>query len=81
MSLINPSTIGQRIPYFQYPDFQFDSNQIPDEKNIKNNKKETTSTGRLYNDDLIIIGLLFFLYTEKVNDTYLFIALIMLLMS
>ncbi|MBP3255373.1 MAG: hypothetical protein J6M60_02650 [Clostridia bacterium] len=43
--------------------------------------KETTTNGRLYNDDLIIIALLFFLYTEKVNDTYLFIALIMLLMS
>ena len=51
-----------------------------DESNFESNKK-TTSNSRLYNDDLIIIGLLFLLYTEKVNDTYLFIALIMLLMS
>ena len=35
----------------------------------------------LASDDLIIIALLFFLYNEKVNDTYLFIALIMLLLS
>ena len=36
---------------------------------------------KLASDDLIIIALLFFLYNEKVNDTYLFIALIMLLLS
>lgn len=36
---------------------------------------------KLASDDLIILGLLFFLYNEKVDDTFLFIALIMLLLS
>jgi hypothetical protein len=36
---------------------------------------------KLYFDDLLIIGLLFFLYTEDVKDQYLFIALILLLLS
>ena len=36
---------------------------------------------RLYLDDVIILGLLFFLYTEGVQDELLFIALILLLLS
>ena len=36
---------------------------------------------RLYFDDLLIIGLLIFLYNEEVKDTYLYIALILLLLS
>ena len=36
---------------------------------------------RLAQDDLIILGLLFFLYNEKVDDTFLFIILILLLLS
>ncbi|MCL2342236.1 MAG: hypothetical protein FWC53_04300 [Firmicutes bacterium] len=36
---------------------------------------------KLYLDDLILIGLLFFLYNEGVKDQMLFIALILLLMS
>lgn len=36
---------------------------------------------KLHSDDLLIIGLLFFLYQEKVDDTYLYIALILLLLS
>ena len=35
----------------------------------------------LYLDDIIIIGLLFFLYQEGVQDEMLYIALIMLLLS
>lgn len=35
----------------------------------------------LYLDDLIILGLLFFLYQEGVKDYMLFLALIMLLLS
>lgn len=35
----------------------------------------------LYLDDLIILGLLFFLYQENVKDDMLFISLIMLLLS
>ena len=36
---------------------------------------------KLYLDDLIIIGLLFFLYQEKVNDEMLYIILFLLLFS
>ena len=36
---------------------------------------------KLYSDDLLIIFLLFFLYNENVKDTYLYIALILLLIS
>ena len=36
---------------------------------------------KLYFDDLLIICLIFFLYTEGVNDQILFIALILLLLS
>lgn len=36
---------------------------------------------KLHFDDLLIIGLLFFLYQEDVKDTYLYIALILLLLS
>lgn len=36
---------------------------------------------KLHFDDLLIIALLFFLYQEDVKDTYLYIALILLLLS
>ena len=36
---------------------------------------------KLYFDDIIIICILYFLYTEKVQDTELFVCLIMLLLS
>lgn len=36
---------------------------------------------KLHLDDLIILGLLFFLYTEEVKDELLFIALILLLLG
>ena len=36
---------------------------------------------KLYNDDLLLIGLIFFLYKEDVKDQYLFIALVLLLLS
>lgn len=36
---------------------------------------------KLYFDDILIICLLFFLYTEDVQDEWLFIALILLLLS
>lgn len=35
----------------------------------------------IYLDDLIILGLLFFLYTENVHDDILFMTLILLLLS
>ncbi len=36
---------------------------------------------KLYYDDILLICLIFFLYQEEVNDPYLFIALILLLLS
>ena len=36
---------------------------------------------KLYQDDLIILGLLFFLYKEEVKDESLFVSLILLLLS
>lgn len=36
---------------------------------------------KLYFDDILILGLLFFLYTEGVKDEILFISLILLLLS
>lgn len=36
---------------------------------------------KLNSDDLLILALLFFLYKEDVKDTYLYIALILLLLS
>ena len=36
---------------------------------------------KLYSDDLLILGLLFFLYSEKVFDDELFIVLLLLLIS
>lgn len=36
---------------------------------------------KLYSDDILLLCLIFFLYKEDVHDEYLFIALIMLLLS
>lgn len=36
---------------------------------------------KLYSDDILLLCLIFFLYKEGVQDEYLFIALIMLLLS
>lgn len=36
---------------------------------------------KLYHDDILLIGLIFFLYQEDVKDQYLFCALILLLLS
>lgn len=36
---------------------------------------------KLYHDDILLIGLIFFLYKEEVKDQYLFFALILLLLS
>ena len=36
---------------------------------------------KLYFDDILLICLIFFLYTEGVKDSYLFISLILLLLS
>ena len=35
----------------------------------------------LYTDDLLIIAILFLLYSQKVNDKFIYIALILLLIN
>ncbi len=56
--------------------------------NSKKSPKNDTETPifeilgiQLFLDDLIILGLLFFLYQEEVQDELLFLALILLLLS
>ena len=34
-----------------------------------------------YTDDLLILAILFFLYSQKINDKFLYIALILLLIK
>lgn len=66
------------------------------EQNVKNKpnmqKKEDTRNSeeepifelfgiKLYFDDVLIIALIFFLYSEGVQDNFLFIALVLLLLS
>jgi len=36
---------------------------------------------RLFYDDILLICLIFFLYSEGIQDTYLFLALVLLLLS
>ena len=50
-------------------------------ENTYNNKNFDFLGLKIANDDLIILALLFFLYNEKVDDTFLFISLILLLLN
>lgn len=50
------------------------------EKNSNTNYFEILGL-KLYSDDLLLICLIFFLYNEGVKDQFLFIALILLLLS
>ena len=69
------------IPDF-FQNYNFDNSSKPYcPSNTYENKETTNDNGRLYNDDLIILALIIFLYNEKVNDIYLFIALFMLLLD
>ena len=49
-------------------------------KEFENNYIEVMGI-KLYFDDLLLICLIFFLYNEGVKDTFLFITLILLLLS
>lgn len=69
----------------------FEKNTYNNDKNITKEEQESNSCSsdnsfdffgiKLASDDLIILGLLFFLYNEKVEDNYLFIVLILLLLN
>ena len=59
---------------------------FPKEKQDSNTSNKESSVFeifgiKLYFDDILLICLIFFLYTEGVEDQYLFIALILLLLS
>lgn len=60
---------------------------IPDTLNTKESEINSSEQYfelfgiKLYFDDLLILALLFFLYKEEVNDSYLYIILLMLLLS
>ena len=65
-----------------------DKENVSDNTRRKNEKKSDLEQPifeilgiSIYLDDLIILGLLFFLYTENVQDEILFITLILLLLS
>ena len=67
------------------------NNSINKETSLNSDKKKCNDSSdddifeifglKLHSDDLLLIGLLFFLYQEDVKDTYLYIALILLLLS
>ncbi|MBR3002501.1 MAG: hypothetical protein IKF38_02920 [Clostridia bacterium] len=69
------------------PFSEFNSNfgNLEDTKKPNNLKDENSFFElfglKLYLDDILLIGLLFFLYQEKVKDDELFISLILLLLS
>ncbi len=59
---------------------------VSNENKYKNNKVNEENLFeilgiKLYSDDILLLCLIFFLYKEGVQDEYLFIALIMLLLS
>lgn len=64
------------------PKHHCEENSIPnnDEK-IKDNVMFELLGIKLYQDDIILICLIFFLYNEGIKDEFLFIALILLLLS
>lgn len=58
------------------------SNTSNDKKEFKDRQELFDFLGiKLYFDDVLLICLIFFLYNEGVKDQYLFISLIMLLLS
>ena len=84
------SCIPKISPKNKQENFDYSSNTI-ENKNcnfnnidiIENNAEECFEIFglKLHFDDLLIIALLFFLYQEDVKDTYLYIVLILLLLS
>jgi hypothetical protein len=82
------SNIKQKSAY-TYNDIPSTKNNV---KSIENNKRNQDNIGfnfdhinifgiDLFSDDILLILLIYFLYTEGVKDIYLFIVLILLLLS
>lgn len=58
-----------------------DSSQIDNLNNISNEALFDIFGLKIYFDDLLLVCVLLFLYQEKIQDEYLYIALILLLLS
>lgn len=70
----------------QNSDCEISQNSLNTGNKFSNSKKEHDELFeifgiKLYFDDILLISLIFFLYSEGVKDDYLFISLILLLLS
>lgn len=84
-----PSNQNMNQPHNTSLQKEFSNNEK--ENRLQNSKTDTTRTSesalfevfgiKLYFDDILLICLIFFLYNEGVQDQYLFISLILLLLS
>lgn len=78
----NSNSMGSKFSRAKHEDFN-DKNQ--ETNNIEEDREYNQFFElfgiRLYFDDLLILALLFFLYKEESQDSYLYIILIMLLLS
>ena len=85
---------NKNYPQFSVPTTSsFPHNPQKNENSLKNQDKKQESRKeendtlfeifgiKLHSDDILLICLIFFLYNEGVQDQYLFIALILLLLS
>ena len=61
--------------------FSFLDNFLHQEDRDENEKYFEILGIKLYDDDILLLCLIFFLYKEDVKDPYLFIALVLLLLS
>lgn len=86
-STIHSPKVSPTTTKFQAP---APSKKSPEFKeNVSNTKKASEESTplfsilgiKLYFDDLLILCIIFFLYSENVNDPYLFFALVLLLMN
>lgn len=96
-NIVKNSTLNEDKPCFpsvssknEHKNFNNSSNNTENRncnintvENIENSSEECFEIFglKLHFDDLLIIALLFFLYQEEVKDTYLYITLILLLLS
>ena len=70
------------FPFFGFPFMPFNINKETPSSNDFGDSPIFDFFGiRLYIDDLIILGVLFFLYQEKVHDDMLYMILFLLLFS
>lgn len=83
-----PAPFYRRYPISHKKNEPCDNQEVTNIVIEENTKKEDDNSPlfeifgiKLYSDDILILLLLFFLYSEKVDDQWLYITLIMLLLS